>query len=159
MEGALEQGNLKLGLDSGWPPQALTGLLMTAHGTWSPKGAIFSSFFLALKAFFKLGLESGWMPGGSRRLCYASLHLAVLAFGQLSAEEHSSFKMQFARTVFWTEVGLRAKVKSSLNGNAPFFVVTPHRGSQAINLIPGHGGWLMAGTGQPNKGGEITIEG
>ena len=117
MEGALEQGNLKLGLDSGWPPQALTGLLMTAHGTWSPKGAIFSSF-LALKAFFKLGPESGW---GSRRLSYASLHLAVLAFGQLSAREHSSFKMQSAWTVFWTEVGLRAKVKSSLNGNAPFF--------------------------------------
>ena len=114
----------------------------------------FLAVFLVLKAFFKLGLESG-----SRRLSYASLHLAVLAFGQLSAREHSSFKMQYARTVFWTEVGLRAKVKSSLNGNAPFFFVTPHRGSQAINLIPGHGGWLMAGTGQPNKGGEITIEG
>ena len=76
-----------------------------------------AAFFLALKAFFKLGLESG-----SRRLSYASLHLAVLAFGQLSAREHSSFKMQYARTVFWTEVGLRAKVKSSLNGNAPFFL-------------------------------------
>ena len=74
MEGALEQGNLKLGLDSGWPPQALTGLLMTAHGTWSPKGAIFSSFF---------SIESFLLTWSGTRMDARGLSQAFLCFTAL----------------------------------------------------------------------------